>query len=93
MRTAVMSQHFSGALFGSSLGLRETMLVLATAGGPSLAGLLWDMTGSYAVPWLAASSTMFGAAIPLTLSSVFASSCRTPGLQGRWRILIDKRAS
>ena len=44
-----MSQHFSGALFGSSLGLRETMLVLATAGGPSLAGLLWDMTGSYAV--------------------------------------------
>ena len=26
------------------------MLVLATtAGGPSLAGLLWDMTGSYAV--------------------------------------------
>ena len=65
-----MSQHFSGALFGSSLGLRETMLVLATAGGPSLAGLLWDMTGSYAVPWLAA-ATMFGAAIPLTLSVGF----------------------
>jgi hypothetical protein len=49
-----MSQHFSGALFGSSMGLRETMLALATAGGPSLAGLLRDMTGSYAVPWLAA---------------------------------------
>jgi len=66
MRAAVMSQHFSGALFGSSMGLRETMLALATAGGPSLAGLLRDLTGSYAVPWLAA--TMFGAAIPLTLS-------------------------
>jgi cyanate permease len=48
------------------MGLRETMLALATAGGPSLAGLLRDLTGSYAVTWLAA--TMFGAAIPLTLS-------------------------
>jgi hypothetical protein len=67
MRAAVMSQHFSGALFGSSMGLRETMLALATAGRPSLAGLLRDMTGSCAVPWLAA-ATMFGAAIPLTLS-------------------------
>jgi hypothetical protein len=65
-----MSQHFSGAPFGSSLGLRETMLALATAGGPTLAGLLWEMTGSYAVPWLAA-TTMFGTAIPLTLSVGF----------------------
>ncbi len=70
MRAAVMSQHFSGALYGRLMGLQATMLALATAGGPLLAGLLRDMTGSYAVPWLAAAA-MFSAAIPLTLSVGF----------------------
>jgi predicted MFS family arabinose efflux permease len=66
MRAAVMSQHFSGALYGRLMGLQATMLALATAGGPFLAGMLRDITGSYAVPWLAA-AVMLGAAIPLTL--------------------------
>ena len=69
MRAAVMSQYFSGALYGRLMGLQATMLALATAGGPLLAGLLRDMTGSYAVPWLAAA--MFSAAIPLTMSVGF----------------------
>jgi cyanate permease len=49
------------------MGLQVTMLALATAGGPFLAGQLWDMTSSYAVPWLVA-AVMLGAATPLTLA-------------------------
>lgn len=66
MRAAVMSQHFSGALYGRLMGLQATMLALATAGGPFVAGLLRDATGSYAVSWLAAAA-MFVAAMPMIL--------------------------
>ncbi len=38
-----------------------------TAGGPFLAGMLRDVTGSYAVPWLVA-AVMLSAAMPLTLA-------------------------
>jgi hypothetical protein len=48
-------------------GLSATMLALATAGGPFMAGLLRDATGSYAVSWLAAAA-MFVAAIPMILA-------------------------
>jgi hypothetical protein len=40
MRAVVMSQHFGGALYGRPMGLQVTMLALATAGGPFLAGQL-----------------------------------------------------
>jgi MFS family permease len=68
MRAAAMSQHFSGALYGRLMGLQATMLALATAVGPFLAGLLRDATGSYAVSWLAAAA-MFVTAIPAILAS------------------------
>jgi hypothetical protein len=73
------AREFSRTVPSASLGLAiivsgalalATMLALATAGGPYLAGMLQDITGSYAVPWLAA-AVMFGAAIPLTLSIGF----------------------
>jgi MFS family permease len=67
MRAVVMSQHFGGALYGRLMGLRVTILALATAGGPFLAGLLWDLTSSQAVPWLVA-AVMLGVATPLTLA-------------------------
>jgi cyanate permease len=67
MRAVVMSQHFSGALYGRLMGLQATMLALATAGGPFMAGSLRDATGSYAVSWLAAVA-MFVAAIPMILA-------------------------
>ena len=73
MRAAAMSQHFSGALYGRLMGLQATMLALATAGGPFLAGILRDATGSYAIPWFAA-ATMFAAAIPAILASGAAPS-------------------
>lgn len=68
MRAAAMSRHFSGALYGRLMGLQATMLALATAGGPLLAGLLRDATGSYATAWLAAAA-MFVVAIPVILAS------------------------
>ena len=68
MRAAAMSQHFSGTLYGRLMGLQATMLALATAGGPFLAGLLRDATGSYAVSWLAAAA-MFVTASPAILAS------------------------
>jgi hypothetical protein len=40
MRAVVMSQHFGGALYGQPMGLQVTMLALATAGEPFLAGQL-----------------------------------------------------
>jgi cyanate permease len=49
------------------MGLQATMLALATVGGPFLVGMLRDMTGSYAVPWLVA-AVMLSAAISLTLT-------------------------
>jgi hypothetical protein len=63
LRAVVMSQHFGGALYGRLMGLQATMLALATAGGPFMAGLLRDATGSYAISWLVAA--MFVAAIPM----------------------------
>lgn len=67
MRAAVMSRYFGGALYGRMMGLQVTMLALATAGGPFLAGLLRDATGSYEVSWLAAPAIL-GAAIPAILA-------------------------
>jgi MFS family permease len=77
MRAAAMSQHFSGALYGRLMGLQAMMLALATAGGPFLAGLLRDATGSYTVSWLAAAA-MFVVAIPAILASGSKGRPETP---------------
>jgi MFS transporter, OFA family, oxalate/formate antiporter len=66
MRAVVMSRYFGGALYGRLMGLQYAMLALAIAGGPALAGILRDSTGSYSVPWLGAAG-MLVLAIPSIL--------------------------
>ena len=67
MRAVIMSQYFSGELYGRIMGLQQSMLAFAIAGGPFIAGTLRDATGSYTVPWLIF-TTMFAAAIPVVLA-------------------------
>ncbi len=67
MRAVIMSRHFSGPLYGRLMGLQQSMLALAIAGGPFLAGALRDASGSYAVPWIA-STMMFTMAVPVILA-------------------------
>jgi MFS family permease len=66
-RAAVMSHYFSGALYGRLMGLQATILALATAGGPFLAGLLRDATGTYTIPWLGAAALLL-LAVPVILA-------------------------
>jgi MFS family permease len=49
MRAVVMSRHFSGPLYGRLMGLQFMLLALAIAGGPLAAGILRDVSGSYAL--------------------------------------------
>lgn len=67
MRAVIMSRHFSGPLYGRLMGLQQSMLAVAIAGGPFVAGALRDASGSYTVPWLAF-SVMFITAVPVILA-------------------------
>jgi MFS family permease len=67
MRAVIMSQYFSGQLYGRMMGLQQSMLALAIAGGPFVTGALRDASGAYTVPWLAFTA-MFAIAIPLILA-------------------------
>jgi MFS transporter, OFA family, oxalate/formate antiporter len=49
MRAVIMSRHFSGALYGRLIGLQQTLLAFAIAGGPVAAGVVRDVSGSYAL--------------------------------------------
>lgn len=49
MRAVMMGRHFSGPLYGRLMGLQFSLLALATAGGPLVAGILRDASGSYAL--------------------------------------------
>jgi predicted MFS family arabinose efflux permease len=63
MRAVVMARHFGGELYGRLMGLQYSMLALAIAGGPALAGALRDLTGTYSAPWIGAAA-MFVLAMP-----------------------------
>ncbi len=67
MRAVIMSQYFSGELYGRIMGLQQSMLAFAIAGGPFIAGALRDVSGSYTVPWIAFTA-MFVTAIPIILA-------------------------
>lgn len=67
MRAAVMSRYFSGELYGWLMGLQYVVLALAIAGGPALTGLLREVTGGYAAPWIGAAILLFLATPPLFL--------------------------
>lgn len=67
MRAVVMSRHFGGALYGRLMGLQYALLALAIAGGPALAGVLRDLTGSYAATWLGAAMILALATPPILL--------------------------
>ena len=58
MRAVVMSLHFGGELYGRLMGLQYAMLALAIASGPALTGLLRELTGSYAAPWIGAAALL-----------------------------------
>ncbi len=49
MRPTIMGHHFSGPVYGRLMGLQFVLLALATAGGPLAAGVLRDVSGSYAL--------------------------------------------
>lgn len=67
MRAVIMSRYFSGELYGRIMGLQQSMLAFAIAGGPFVAGALRDVSGSYMVPWLVF-TIMFATAIPVILA-------------------------
>ena len=67
MRAVVMSRRFGGALYGRLMGLQYTLLALAMAGGPALAGVLRDLTGTYATAWLGAAALLVLATPPILL--------------------------
>jgi MFS family permease len=67
MRAVVMSRRFGGALYGRLMGLQYTLLALAMAGGPALAGALCDLTGTYATAWLGAATLLVLATPPILL--------------------------
>lgn len=67
LRAVIMSRHFSGPLYGRLMGLQQSMLALAIAGGPFLTGVLRDASGSYTVPWIS-STMMFIIAVPVILA-------------------------
>lgn len=68
LRAIIMSRYFSGPLYGRVMGLQQSMLALAIAGGPFVTGTLRDASGAYTLPWLA-STAMFAAAIPFVLAT------------------------
>jgi MFS family permease len=49
MRAVMMGRHFSGPLYGRLMGLQFSLLALATAGGPVVAGILRDASVSYSL--------------------------------------------
>jgi MFS family permease len=67
MRAVVMSRRFGGALYGRLMGLQYTLLALAMAGGPAIAGALRDLTGTYATAWLGAATLLVLATPPILL--------------------------
>jgi len=53
---AMVSDRFSGAHFGAIVGVGLMGSAAGSALGPLLAGLLYDLTGSYTLPFLIAAS-------------------------------------
>lgn len=68
MRAVIMSQCFSGPLYGRMMGLQQSMLALAIAGGPFVAGALRDASDAYTISWLIFTAT-FVIAIPIILAA------------------------
>ncbi len=68
MRAVIMSRYFSGPLYGRLMGLQQSMLALAIAGGPFVAGVLRDASGAYTIPWLIFTAT-FVIATPVILAA------------------------
>ncbi|MGH3087939.1 MAG: MFS transporter, partial [Rubrobacteraceae bacterium] len=58
LRAVTMARHFSGEVYGRLMGLQQTMMAPAMAGGPFLVGALRDLTGSYTLPWLGAATLL-----------------------------------
>ncbi len=77
MRAVVMARHFSGEVYGRLMGLQQTMLGFAMAGGPFLVGVLSDLTDSYTPPWLATVALLALATVPMLASG------RGPGAVNR----------
>lgn len=77
MRAVVMARHFSGEAYGRLMGLQQTTLGFAMAGGPFLVGSLSDLTGSYILPWLVAVALLALATVPMLASG------REPGAVNR----------
>src|SRR6185436_5211063 len=65
---AMVSDRFRGAHFGAIFGVSQIGSALGTALGPWLAGLAFDATGSYAMPFTLAAATAAGAAVAVTVS-------------------------
>jgi MFS family permease len=69
LRAVAMARHFSGEAYGRLMGFQQTMMALAMAGGPFAIGAMRDLTGSYALPWLAAVALLALATIPMFASA------------------------
>jgi len=68
---AMVSDRFRGPHFGAIFGVSQIGSALGTALGPWLAGLSFDATGSYAMPFTLAAVTAGAAALAVTLSRRF----------------------
>lgn len=65
MRAVAMSRLFSGEAYGRLMGLQQTLMALAMAGGPFMIGALRDLTGSYTFPWLVVVALLALATAPM----------------------------
>lgn len=68
LRAVLMSRYFGGPLYGRFMGLQQMVLALAIAGGPTVAGAVREVTGSYAGVWVSA-AVMFAVTIPVILTA------------------------
>ncbi|MGI8539987.1 MAG: MFS transporter [Rubrobacteraceae bacterium] len=73
MRALMMAGRFSGEAYGRLMGLQQTMMALAMAGGPFLVGAASEVSGGYSAAWLGAAVVVL-LAVPL----VFAAGARIP---------------
>lgn len=80
---AMVSDRFSGPHFGAIVGVGLFGSALGSALGPWLAGYLFDLTGSYALPFLIAAACGIVAAVAGWLARVLRVRAAASGPQSR----------
>ena len=67
LRLTILADYFGRRSYGSILGITSSVNALFGAGGALFAGAMFDITGSYRVPFLAM-AVLLVLAVPLSMS-------------------------